>query len=1222
LSRAVRGLERLEPRLLLFADPGHDHTPLVETYTPPSTFRYNPSGFLTGRSTGSAVNIALNYLRQNANSFGLQVSDLASPFVNYQYKDDLSGITHIYLMQEFNGLEVGNALMNVSVMPDGRILSVGGGFMPGLGELERTAPAPVPQLDPRQALRAVADELEVNQTRSISITNRTTRLDKRQTLVAPDFSRSDIPTNLQYTAMPDGSVQLGWKMIVDLPSGEHWYEMTVDTDDARVLRAADYINHATYNVLASPTAHPHDPTAATAPNRNLLTNPHDVGPSPFGWHDTNGAAGDDTTETRGNNVLAQEDADGNNGTGIRAQGGAGNDYDFPLDLTQIPSVYRDASLTNLFYWNNVIHDVAYRYGFTPAARNFQLNNYGLGGLGNDYVQADGQDGGGINNANFATPADGSLPRMQMYLWSAPTPDRDGSLDNRIIVHEYGHGISNRLTGTGSGNLTATQSGGMGEGWSDTLSLLFTQDPSDTQMGKYGVGTYALGQPNDGPGVRRFPYSNDILTNPLTFGAFGSGTIQYPVHGGTVTVTKTTAVHPTGEIWCSTLWDMNWNLINKHGFNPNFGAGYDPGTGNSGGNQLAMRLILDGMKLQPAQPSFIQSRDAILAADVALTGGQNQLEIWRAFARRGLGVNASTASSSSTTVNVDFNIPVADPFVNSHTPTGTIVAPASFIDFRFNQAMDQTSFSVLDDVVSFTGPGGADLKPSITGFSWQPSNTLRVTFSPTAAIGSYSMQIGPNILAADNGNAMDVDADGIPGEIPDDIYNATFAYATTLGPEGFGYKAADFPVENIDLIIGTAGTTTVNNGVNDTAGTISLPAGNTFNFYGTTYTSMFVNPNGLITFGTSTTSNANGDLTSVPSQASIAVLWDNWTTNGNAPGGTDSATLWRVDGNRLIIEWSDVPHQTLANGSVTFQAILQLNTAGAPGRIILNYPDLTTIDPTTANGAGASVGIKAAGTQGANRLLINRDSGSFPWVQTGKAILVALDVTAPQVTASNFNFQTSQSITMTFDDNVSASLAVADLVLHNNTTNTDINSADIALAYDGGTNTATFTFPGLPGGILPDGDYTATLLSAGVTDAAGNPLDGDGNGTIGGNHSLSLFFLNGDANRDRTVNLADFNIMVANFGGPGNFGQGDFTYDGTVNLGDFNVIASQFGKTVAPAAASTGGMAEVGTTGRLGSPSSSTTSSIGSELFGPGSKGVFGQVPITPLRSDDQLAELL
>ena len=81
-----------------------------------------------------------------------------------------------------------------------------------------------------------------------------------------------------------------------------------------------------------------------------------------------------------------------------------------------PPPYQPAAVTNLFYWNNIIHDVMYLYGFDEASGNFQEDNEGTDGLGSDYVNAEAQDGSGTNNANFFTPADGSNPRMQMFLW--------------------------------------------------------------------------------------------------------------------------------------------------------------------------------------------------------------------------------------------------------------------------------------------------------------------------------------------------------------------------------------------------------------------------------------------------------------------------------------------------------------------------------------------------------------------------------------------------------------------------------------------------------------------------------------------------------------------------------------------------------------------------------------------------------------------------------------
>ena len=92
-------------------------------------------------------------------------------------------------------------------------------------------------------------------------------------------------------------------------------------------------------------------------------------------------------------------------------------FDFPYNLPQDPANFTDAATVNLFYWNNLIHDFAYQYGFDEESGNFQENNYGNPGNGSDSVNADAQDGSGTNNANFATPPDGGNPRMQMFIWT-------------------------------------------------------------------------------------------------------------------------------------------------------------------------------------------------------------------------------------------------------------------------------------------------------------------------------------------------------------------------------------------------------------------------------------------------------------------------------------------------------------------------------------------------------------------------------------------------------------------------------------------------------------------------------------------------------------------------------------------------------------------------------------------------------------------------------------
>ena len=123
-------------------------------------------------------------------------------------------------------------------------------------------------------------------------------------------------------------------------------------------------------------------------------------------------------------MYAYEDQDDNNDPGYSPDGGALLDFDFPLDLNNAPNTNLDPVITNLFYMNNIMHDIWYQYGFDEASGNFQENNYGNGGNASDYVNAEAQDGGGTNNANFATPGDGANPRMQMYLWSAPTANNN------------------------------------------------------------------------------------------------------------------------------------------------------------------------------------------------------------------------------------------------------------------------------------------------------------------------------------------------------------------------------------------------------------------------------------------------------------------------------------------------------------------------------------------------------------------------------------------------------------------------------------------------------------------------------------------------------------------------------------------------------------------------------------------------------------------------------
>src|SRR5687767_13687758 len=209
-----------------------------------------------------------------------------------------------------------------------------------------------------------------------------------------------------------------------------------------------------------------------------------------------------------------------------------------------------------------MHDKLYELGFPEASVNFQVNNFGRGGFGNDAVQADAQDGLGFNNANFSTPPDGSpTVRMQMYVFNSPNPDRDGSLDAEIILHEYTHGLTNRLVGGGVG-MSQLQSRGMGEGWSDFYAMALLSEPGDDVNRNYANGGYPTFQLGGQPenyyfGIRRYPYSTNLAKNPLTFKDIDP--TQASAHAGIprslIASPSATVVHNIGEVWCVTLWDV-------------------------------------------------------------------------------------------------------------------------------------------------------------------------------------------------------------------------------------------------------------------------------------------------------------------------------------------------------------------------------------------------------------------------------------------------------------------------------------------------------------------------------------------------------------------------------------------------------------------------------------------------------------------------------------------
>lgn len=152
---------------------------------------------------------------------------------------------------------------------------------------------------------------------------------------------------------------------------------------------------------------------------------------------------------------------------------------------------------------------------------------------------------------------------------------------------------------------------------------------------------------------------------------------------------------------------------------------------------------------------------------------------------------------------------------------------------------------------------------------------------------------------------------------------------------------------------------------------------------------------------------------------------------------------------------------------------------------------------------------------------------------------------PKVTTAAFDLDAGNKIRFGFDEDVSAGIGSASLILH------QLGSADAltevssyTIAYDAAQNTGTFTLSGLTGPTLADGDYVVTL--GGVQDGFGNSLSG---------YQLSFFVYVGDANHNRTVDVDDLYIVASNWLQTGrSFSQGDFNYDGIVDGKDLGILS--------------------------------------------------------------------
>lgn len=375
---------------------------------------------LTAASKAAPQSVVAGYLQSRSRSADV----LASLRVSGSSTSD-RGVTHVRFEQQVDGLAVYGAYAKAAINGNGELVHM----IDGLADVSLVAPS---RIDAGQALNAALAKLypgEAGQARAASARGNTT------VFAGSAFFHRNPAVTAVVLPLDNGTLARGW-VVETWTAAKNQLHYTVVSGDGQVLEVESRTNNDRYNVFTDSPEH----------GNQTVTNGPGAGnaQSPSGW-----LSGAQTTNyIRGNNVNAYLDTDANNSPDAGGTAVTNGDFLSAIDLGSSPgtATNKSGATQNLFFLNNFIHDVLYSHGFNEAAGNFQVNNFGKGGSGNDPVSAEAQDGSGTDNANMSTPADGSSPRMQMYLWSPALPAEEA------VVAGTSYGVRQSAFGTA---ITAT-----------------------------------------------------------------------------------------------------------------------------------------------------------------------------------------------------------------------------------------------------------------------------------------------------------------------------------------------------------------------------------------------------------------------------------------------------------------------------------------------------------------------------------------------------------------------------------------------------------------------------------------------------------------------------------------------------------------------------------------------------------------------------------------------
>src|SRR5690606_24077716 len=317
-------------------------------------------------------NLVKTYLQQNRSQYSLHQQDVSDITIASQsYSKNLEAY-NVYVEQRQNGIKLFNST-SPFVIKDGAVTSAKLSFTENAAaKVNGTAPS----ISAANAISKAANWLGLQNPSNLSLIE--TVSDNSYVFSDGNISQVNIPVSLVYQKMDNSNaLKLAWDLSIYLLDSTHYYSVRIDAITGELIDQGDWVTNCNFgdgehahsnmesvlfsaknlnsnHMLGDGSSYRVFPLPLVGPNDGddqIVNDPSDAIASPFGWHDNDGVPGPEYTVTRGNNVIAQEDANGDNGVGDKAEGGPTLTFDFPFNLPQAPAAFRDGAITNLFYMN-------------------------------------------------------------------------------------------------------------------------------------------------------------------------------------------------------------------------------------------------------------------------------------------------------------------------------------------------------------------------------------------------------------------------------------------------------------------------------------------------------------------------------------------------------------------------------------------------------------------------------------------------------------------------------------------------------------------------------------------------------------------------------------------------------------------------------------------------------------------------------------------------------